>query len=83
MRRPGIYLRFVLLWSSRKNQHASERCRAKRKDEVMDQRATIAELKSTVAQQQKGMEALTAQVQKVSAQIEVNKPAPQLTANNE
>ena len=47
------------------------------------QEATIAELKSTVAQQQKGMEALTSQVQKVSAQIEVNKPAPQLTANNE
>ena len=47
------------------------------------QEATIAELKSTVAQQQKGMEALIAQVQKVSAQIEVNKPAPQLTANNE
>jgi len=47
------------------------------------QEATIAELKSTVAQQQKGMEALTAQVQKVSAQIAVNKPAPQLTANNE
>jgi len=47
------------------------------------QEATIAELKSTVAKQQKGMEALTAQVQKVSAQIEVNKPAPQLTANNE
>ena len=47
------------------------------------QEATIAELKSTVAQQQKGMEALTSQVQKVSAQIQVNKPAPQLTANNE
>jgi uncharacterized coiled-coil protein SlyX len=47
------------------------------------QEATIAELKSTVAQQQKGMEALTSQVQKVSAQIEVYKPAPQLTANNE
>jgi uncharacterized coiled-coil protein SlyX len=47
------------------------------------QEATIAELKSTVAQQQTGMEALAAQVQKVSAQIEVNKPAPQLTANNE
>ena len=47
------------------------------------QEATIAELKSTVAKQQKGMEALTAQVQKVSAQLEVNKPAPQLTANNE
>ena len=47
------------------------------------QEATIAELKSTVAQQQKGMEALTVQVQKVSAQIQVNKSAPQLTANNE
>ena len=47
------------------------------------QEATIAELKSTVAQQQKGMETLTSQVQKVSAQIEINKPAPQLTANNE
>jgi uncharacterized coiled-coil protein SlyX len=47
------------------------------------QETTIAELKSTVAQQQKGMEALTAQVQKVSAQIQVNNPAPQLTANNE
>jgi len=47
------------------------------------QEATIAELKSTVAEQQKGMEALTAQVQKVSAQMQVNKPAPQLTANNE
>jgi len=47
------------------------------------QEATIAELKSTVAQQQKGMEALTSQVQNVSAQIQVNKPAPQLTANTE
>ena len=41
------------------------------------------ELQATVAQQQKGMEALTAQVEKVSAQVQVNKPAPQLTANNE
>ena len=47
------------------------------------QEGAIAELKSTVAQQQMGMEALTAQVQKVSAQIQVSKPAPQLTANNE
>ena len=47
------------------------------------QEATIAELKSTIAKQQKGMEALTAQVQKVSAQIQVNKAEPQLTANNE
>src|SRR5882724_290473 len=49
------------------------------------QQATIAELKSAVAQQQKGMEVLTArlkeqaaQIQKVSAQLQVNKPAPQV-----
>jgi uncharacterized coiled-coil protein SlyX len=59
----------------------NEFLKAHQKLEAQD--ATIAELKSTVAKQQKGMEALTAQVQKVSAQIEVNKPAPQLTANNE
>jgi len=59
----------------------NEFLKAHQKLEAQD--ATIAELKSTVAQQQKGMEALTAQVQKVSAQIEVNNRAPQLTANNE
>jgi uncharacterized coiled-coil protein SlyX len=55
---------------------------------VEAQKATIAKLKSTVAQQQKGMEVLTAQlkeqaaqIQKVSAQLEVNKPAPQTVAN--
>jgi len=59
----------------------NEFLKAHKKLEAQD--ATIAELKSTVAQQQKAMEALTSQVQKVSAQIQVNKPAPQLTANNE
>jgi len=59
----------------------NEFLKAHKKLEAQD--ATIAELKSTVAQQRKGMEALTSQVQKVSAQIQVNKPAPQLTANNE
>ena len=59
----------------------NEFLKAHKKLEAQD--ATIAELKSTVAQQQKGIEALTAQVQKVSAQMQVNKPAPQLTANNE
>ena len=55
---------------------------------VNEQQATIAELKSTVAQQQKGMEVLTAQlreqaaqIQKVSAQLEVSKPAPQVVVN--
>jgi uncharacterized coiled-coil protein SlyX len=59
----------------------NEFLKAHKKLEAQD--ATIAELKSTVAQQQKGMEALTAQVQKVSAQIQVNKAAPQLTANKD
>ena len=47
------------------------------------QEAVIAELKSTIAKQQKGMEALSAQVEKVSAQIQVNKATPQMAANNE
>ena len=55
---------------------------------VEEQQANIAELKSTVAQQQKGMEVLTAQlkeqaaqIQKVSAQLEVKKPAPTVVVN--
>jgi Chaperone of endosialidase len=54
---------------------------------VEEQQATIGELQSTAAQQQKGMEVLTAQlkeqaaqIQKVSAQLEVRKPAPQVVA---
>jgi uncharacterized coiled-coil protein SlyX len=54
---------------------------------VEAQQATIAELKSTVAQQQKGMEVLTAQlkeqgaqIQKVSAQLKVSKPAAQVVS---
>jgi uncharacterized coiled-coil protein SlyX len=55
---------------------------------VEAQQVTIAELKSAVAQQHKRMEVLTAQlkeqaaqIQKVSAQLEVSKPAPQTVAN--
>ena len=59
-----------------------------------EQEATIAELKSTVAQQQKGfdskltkqekqIEALTAGLQKVSAQLDASKPAPQVAENNQ
>jgi uncharacterized coiled-coil protein SlyX len=59
---------------------------------VEEQQATITELKSTVAQQQKGfeskltkqekqIEALTAGLQKVSAQVEASKPAPQVVNN--
>ena len=57
---------------------------------VREQQANIAELKSTVAQQQKGMQVLTAQlkeqasqIQKVSAQLELNKRAPRTVANNQ
>jgi hypothetical protein len=57
-------------------------------DESLKQQKRIAELEATVERQQKGMEALTAQlkeqaaqIQKVSAQVEVNKPAPKVVAN--
>jgi trimeric autotransporter adhesin len=56
---------------------------------VEAQQATIAELKSTVAQQQKGKEVLTAQIkeqaaqiQKVSARVEVNKPVAKVVLKN-
>jgi uncharacterized coiled-coil protein SlyX len=56
---------------------------------VDQQRVTIAKLKSTVAQQQKAMEAVTARldeqdakIQKVSAQVSVRKTAPQIVLNN-
>jgi septal ring factor EnvC (AmiA/AmiB activator) len=61
---------------------------------VEEQATTIAQLKSTVAQQQKDfqataahqqkqIEALSAGLQKVSAQFEASKPAPQTVANNQ
>jgi uncharacterized coiled-coil protein SlyX len=60
----------------------------KEHEKVQEQEATIAQLKSadakqeaTVAQQQKQIEALTAGVQKVSAQLEASKPAPHVVNN--
>jgi hypothetical protein len=57
---------------------------------VEEQQASIADLKSTVAQQQKGMEVLTAQlkeqaaqIQKVSAQVEMAKPATKVAVGNQ
>jgi septal ring factor EnvC (AmiA/AmiB activator) len=57
---------------------------------VQEQEATIAQLKSALAQQQKEIAALTAslkeqasQIEKVSAQLEVTKPAPQMVLNNQ
>jgi uncharacterized coiled-coil protein SlyX len=55
---------------------------------VDEQQASITDLKSTVASQQKEMQVLTAQlkeqaaqIQKVSAQLEASKPAPKVVAN--
>jgi hypothetical protein len=54
---------------------------------VEEQGAVIAQqqknFESKIAQQQKQIEALTATVQKVSAQLELNKPAPQIVADNQ
>ena len=52
-------------------------------NEFLKEHRKVEELQAIVAQQQKEMEALTAQVQKVSGQMQVNNPAPHLTANNE
>ena len=52
-------------------------------NEFLKAHKKVEQLEATVAQQQKAMEALTTQVQKVSAQIQVNKPAPQMAANHE
>ena len=46
------------------------------------QEAIIAELTSAVTEQQKQIKALTARLQKVSAQLEVSKPAPQVAVEN-
>ena len=55
---------------------------------IDNQQASIAELKATVAQQQKGMGVLTAQlkeqaaqIQKVSAQLEMTKPVAKVVVN--
>jgi hypothetical protein len=48
-----------------------------------EQQATIARLIATDTRQQKQIEALTAALQKVSAQLELNKSAPQTVLNNQ
>jgi hypothetical protein len=54
---------------------------AELKTTVAQQQKQIAAQKATAAQQQKQIEALIATVQKVSDQIALSKPAPQLVAN--
>jgi len=50
---------------------------------VQEQKAIIAELKHNFADQQKQIEALTAGLQKVSAQLELNNPAPRTVLNDQ
>ena len=57
---------------------------------MQEQKATISQLRTMVerqeatnAQQQEQMEALTAGLQKVSAQLKANRPAPQTVLNNQ
>ena len=49
---------------------------------VAEQQRTIADLKTTVVQQQKQIEALTAALQKVTAQVELNQTAPRVVSDN-
>jgi hypothetical protein len=59
-------------------------------NEFLKEHRTVQELKSvaakqeaTIAHQQKQIEALSAGLQKVSAQLEASKPAPQMVVNNQ
>jgi hypothetical protein len=52
-------------------------------NEFLKEHGKVQELEATVANQQKQIEALTAGLQKVSAQLELNKPSPQTVVNNQ
>ncbi len=52
-------------------------------NEFLKEHRTVDELKATVAQQQKQLEALTAGLQKVSAKLELNKAAAPQTVLND
>jgi hypothetical protein len=53
----------------------------KEHQKVVNQETRLSAQEALIAQQQKQIEALTATVQKVSDQITLSKPAPQLVAN--
>jgi hypothetical protein len=48
-----------------------------------EQESKIEQQEAKIARQQKQIDALTAGLQKVSAQIEASKPAPQIVRNNQ
>jgi trimeric autotransporter adhesin len=51
-------------------------------NEFLKEHRTVNELKAMIARQQKAIEALTAGLQKVSAQLELSKPVPQTVLND-
>jgi len=51
-------------------------------NEFLKERKTVQERGATIARLQKQIGALTAGLQKVSAQMELSKPAPQTVLNN-
>ena len=59
------------------NEFLKEHCKVEEQDRRLEQQETM------IARQQKQIEALTAGLQKVSAQLEVNKPAPQTVLNDQ
>jgi uncharacterized coiled-coil protein SlyX len=66
------------------NEFLKEHRRIEEQDYKMQtQEATIVELKSAVAQQQKQIEGLTAGLQKVSAQLETTERTPQTVSSNQ
>jgi Chaperone of endosialidase len=52
-------------------------------NEFLKEHQTVQELKTTVAQQKQQIEGLTAGLQKVSAQLELSKTAPQTVVDNQ
>ena len=48
-----------------------------------EQEATISQLKTELAEQQKEIKALSAQIQKVSAQVDMSRAAPQMVLNSQ
>jgi hypothetical protein len=52
-------------------------------NEFLKEHGKVEKLETTLARQQKQIEALTEGLQKVSAQLELGKPAPQTALNNQ
>jgi hypothetical protein len=51
-------------------------------NEFLKEHGKVEKLEATITRQQKQIEALTAGLQKVSAQLEMSKPTPQTALNN-